>query len=130
VSRKRRASSNDDTEARKKRVRSFRSSERRQQRKQKSDDPQDLTWLNRVGIRVAAMKVLNEQFHDVPPFWLSIPWDYPKKVVRNHPQAQYYPCRSHRVDDRLWFGFMFREHRDAQCLLWPDAVKELTPESD
>lgn len=121
MSRKRKGTFDDNVEARQKRVRSFRNRERRQQRKKEPEAADDLTWLIRIGIRRAAMKVLNERHSDVPPFWLSL------AVKHGHPVSDFYPCRSHVRGDRRYYGFMFREHRDAMVLRWPKARKELTP---
>lgn len=126
MSRKRKASSDDNTEGRKKLVRSFRNRERREQRKTQTQGPEDQTWLRRSVTRMVAMRILNERFSEVPAYWLSIP---SLGKNRNGPTSDFYPCRHHTRGDRLYYGFMFREHRDAQYLLWPKAVKELTPES-
>ncbi len=127
MSRKRKGSPEDNREARKKRVRSFRNRERRERRKKETHAPDDLTWLKRVSIRMAAMKVLNEKFSEMPAFWLSLP---SLGKNRNSPTSDFYPCRSYVRGDRVYYGFMFREHRDHQVLLWPNSRKELTPEPD
>lgn len=112
-----------DTEARKKRIRSFRSRERRQQRKQQANDASDLTWLIRDGVRAAAMKVLNATARSWFPYWLSI-----AKNRKPEGSADFYPAKSFERDGRIYYGFMFREHRDQQVLLWAAARKELTPD--
>lgn len=122
---RRKRPSKDDTEARKKRVRSFRSRERRQQRKQQANDASDLSWLTRSGAVMASMKILNFKTGSETPYWLSI-----DKDAKPAGSADFYPARSFEHKGRIWYGFVFREHRDAQCDLWPDARKELTPTPD
>lgn len=122
--RKRKDKGNDDTEARKKRVRSFRSRERRQRRENEPRDPSDLSGVRFHTVRMVAYKIINATASSPHwSYWLSIPSEGKN---RNSPTADYYPCRTFIRGDRVWYGFMFREHRDDQCRLWPDAVKELT----
>ena len=120
--RRRKGKAEQPDEGRNKRIRSFRNRERRQKRKQVADDPLDLTWLLVNGVRMAAAKIMNETYREPAPFWLSMPAN-----PRPGPSS-FYPCRSHRIGDRIWYGFLFRAHRDAQALIWPKARKELTPD--
>lgn len=110
----------DNTEARKKRIRSFRSRERREQRKQSTNAPEDLSWLIRTGVRMAAAKIMNVTHNSYMPYWLSVPIEHKQQ------SPDFYPSKSIVSGDRIWYGFLFREHRDEQCILWPDARKELT----
>ena len=110
-----------DTEARKKRVRSFRSRERSQRRKHQSNAPEDLTWLKRDAMRSAAMRVINFTARTWTPYWLSI-----AKKHKPEGSADFWPAKSFERDGRIYYGFLLREHRDQQCLLWPKARKELT----
>lgn len=118
---RRRKIDSKDQERIKKRSRSFRSRERRKQRTTADHDPSDLGWLKLSGIRMAACKVMNDSYRQPAPFWLSIP-----AVPRPEP-VDFFPCRSFQRGDRIWYGFLFREHRDQQIVIWGGrARKELT----
>ena len=101
---------------------------RRESRKtpvaQSLHDPKDIGWLMMNSIRAAANKIMNESYRSPAPYWLSMP-DQP-----NPPPTDYYPCRSHKQDGRIWYGFLFREHRDEQLIRWNNRKfrKELTPD--
>lgn len=125
MARRRKTPDKDDAERVKKRNRSLRNRERRQQRTPKPEnDPSDLSWLRLNSIRMAAYKVMNHSNREPAPFWLSIP-----SSPRPDP-VEFYPCRSFQRGDRTWFGFLFREHRDQQILLWGGrARKELTEDA-
>lgn len=112
----------EDNPAQSKRVRSFRNKERRQRRRINPDIElaDDFTWLIRNCMRVSAMRVLNE--YPQRPYWLSVP-DKP-----NPPVSSYYPCNTHKVNNRIYYGFLFREHRDNCFNQWDNARKELTEE--
>ena len=88
-------------------------------------DPLGLEWLHRNGIRMAANKIMNDSYREPAPFWLSVP-KHPRP-----PQADFYPCRSFERGDRIWYGFLFRAHRDEQLERWanPEAHKELTEDA-
>lgn len=109
----------DDTEAAKKRVRSFRTRERRTRRTDTPEsDPSDFHWIERSKIRMAANRILNDSGDR--PYWLSIP----KEGVE--PVAGFLPCNTFTSDGRVYYGFAFREHRDILCDRWDNARKELT----
>lgn len=88
-------------------------------------DPNNLAWLGMISIRAAANKIMNESYREPAPYWLSIPKD-PRP-----PQTDFYPCRSFERGDRVWYGFLFRAHRDEQLERWgrTDAHKELTADA-
>lgn len=125
MSRRRKQPDKQDADRVKQRNRSLRNRERRQQRKPKAEnDPNDLGWLKSVGIRTAANRVMNDSYRNPAPFWLSVP-----SSPRPDP-VDFYPCRSFQRGDRTWFGFLFREHRDQQIMLWGGrARKEFTEDA-
>lgn len=88
-------------------------------------DPLGLEWLHRNGIRMAANKIMNDSYREPAPYWLSISKD-PRP-----PQTDFYPCRSFERAGRVWYGFLFRAHRDEQLERWgrTDARKELTQDA-
>jgi hypothetical protein len=106
-------------EGKTKRVRSVRNTDRRKQRKERAPDPNDLLWLTRISIRTAAARILNDAGRD-RPYWLSIPKDGPDPV------AEFFPCTMLSGKTRVYYGFMFRHHRDEQSLRWVNSRKELT----
>lgn len=128
------------------RLKKLRSAQRREERKKrrlgagddgldkrkKPDRPKqlhnadDLGWLGLNSIRMAANKVLNDSYRYPAPFWLSLPAN-PRPEPTN-----FYPCRSFQRGDRVWYGFLFRAHRDEQLRLWgnPKARKELTEDAN
>ncbi len=115
MSRKR--TTNDDNKTSKARVRTFRNRDRNAQRKTKDDDLGDRTWLTRSSAKMAAMQVLND--YRERPYILSIPeGDGPEPI------SGFYPCSMAKRDGRVYYFFLFREHRDATCAKWPDARKE------
>lgn len=92
-------------------------SSRVRQRRAAGPDPDDLTWLSNIAVRQAAERVLNG--NKVYPYWLSI------ECEGNAPVATYYPCRFIKQGNRVYYGFMFREHREQQVTLFTDARREL-----
>lgn len=100
-------------ENQKKRVRSFRSKERREQRKRRTDNkrPDDITWLTNIALHMSAMRIINN--HKERPYWVSIPWGENDGI---EPVSGYLPCSSIRTKTRVYYGFLFREHRDAMYL--------------
>lgn len=105
-----------DDKARSRRPRSHRSRDRD---KRDTNAPDDLSWLLRGSVRNAAMKIINSD--QSRPYVLSIPHDGGVEPV-----AGYYPCSMMRRNGRIYYAFLFREHRDAVCDQWPDAIKEYT----
>lgn len=101
------------------------SSKKEAPRAQKWHDPNNFEWLGLNSVRMAAHKIMNETYRLPAPFWLSVPKD-PRP-----PQTDYYPCRSFERGDRIWYGFLFRAHRDEQLERWanPAAHKELTEDA-
>lgn len=114
-----------DADRVKKRNRSLRSRERRKQRRPKVENaPDDLSWLKLASIRMVAARIMNDTYREPAPFWLSVPKD-PRPEPTN-----FYPCRSFSRGNRIWYGFLFREHRDQQILLWGGhARKEFTEDA-
>lgn len=88
----------------------------------KLHDPNDLEWLKLGSIRMVAARIMNDTYREPAPYWLSVPAD-----PRPEP-TDFYPCRSFRRGDRIFYGFLFREHRDEQLLRWGETGgrKELT----
>lgn len=87
---------------------------------QRSPHDDQQFWLG-ITARNKANHILN-QGH-VRPYWLSIP------VRGLAPIARYYPCTHFKRGERYYFGFAFREHRDACWKGWAEvhrARKELT----
>ena len=76
-------------------------------------------WLVRIGARMAAMKVINES--PERPYWCSIPHGVGDGV---EPVAGYYPCSYFRTKTRVYYGFLFREHREAVVAKWEHARRE------
>ena len=108
----------EDAKDAKKRVRSFRTRERKQRRNTSSVPADDLTWVLKSRLKMIASKILNDAGDR--SYWLSIP----KEGVE--PVAGYYPCSSFVLGSRIYYGFMFREHRDSLFGRWDNARKELT----
>jgi hypothetical protein len=125
------------------RLKKLRSAERRAERKRLRDsgevssktkeppraskwhDPNNFEWLGLNSVRMVANKIMNEAYREPAPYWLSVPKD-PRPE-----QTNFYPCRSFERGDRVWYGFLFRAHRDEQLRIWGNraARKELTEDA-
>lgn len=81
----------------------------------------DFSWLRKDLSKSFANKILND-YRD-RPYWLSIPHG---KGDGNPPTVPYYPCGGFRTADRVYYGFLFREHRELSMGLLTDARRELT----
>lgn len=76
-------------------------------------------WIRNSGAKAYAIKILNDH-HRERPFWLSIP------TMTNPPVAGFFPCTTFTARGRVYYGFLFREHRDLFFARLDDARKELT----
>lgn len=63
-----------------------------------------------------AQKILNDCKER--PYWLSIPQE------GVDPVAHFYPCSHFRAKGRVYYGFLFREHREMVVANWPKARRE------
>ncbi len=72
-----------------------------------------------IRARMTASKILND--HRERPWWLSIP-----QRAGISPSSGYFPCMSFNSRGRVYYGFLFREHRDSAHREMPGARKELT----
>lgn len=70
--------------------------------------------------RMAAAKILND--HRERPWWLSVPGtgSSPPYI------SGYFPCSMFRRGSRWYYGFLFKEHRDAMFKKTKGARKEVT----
>lgn len=83
----------------------------------------DFEWIRRSLAQGYATKILNDNRER--PYWLSIRHG-PEDGVE--PVAHVYPCSYFRTKSRVYYGFMFREHRDMIFTKWREdkrARKEL-----
>jgi len=123
------------------RLKKLRAAQRREERKKRKeeggdtprarrskDDPppkppaiDDFTWLNSSASKAYAIKILNN--HRERPYWLSLPHGLGEGNV---PLAEFFPCTMFRTRERVYYGFLFREHRDLLCQRWDTALKEVT----
>lgn len=94
---------------------------KRQERQNAELDAGDIRWVKLAGLKMSAMKVLNN--HRERPYWLSIPHSSGDGI---EPVSPYVPCSSFRTDDRVYYGYLFREHREATVDQWDDARREMT----
>lgn len=76
-------------------------------------------WLIRASARMAANQILNA--YPERPYWLSIPHGPGDGV---EPVAGYFPCSYFRTKTRVYYGFLFREHREAVMAKWDNARRE------
>ncbi len=81
----------------------------------------DFLWLRRVDAVTYANKIVNN--HRERPWWMSISHD---KNDGNPPVAPFSPCSIGRTADRVYYGFLIREHRDLFFAQHDDARKEVT----
>lgn len=102
-------------------ARRLRAAERRKERSVGKEDYGDLTWVKSAGLKIIAAKIVNGD--KSRPYWLSIPHGESDGI---EPVAPYLPCSSHRTSDRTYYGFLFKEHRDATAIEWEDARRETT----
>jgi hypothetical protein len=87
-------------------------------------DPHD--WIRRSITMAFAWKIVNLYSTRDLPYWLSIDGE-----MSNPPTSGYYPCHMYRKNGRYYYGFLFRQCRDAVFEKWQHeyaARKELTPQ--
>jgi len=123
------------------RLKKLRSLERRQARKARkeaaggNDEPRekqatpdyarpmvkdDYLWIRKELALVYANKIIRS--HGERPWWLSIKYD---KDDGPPPLSNFYPCSTFRTSNgRMYYGFLFREHRDLFFVTLDDARKE------
>jgi hypothetical protein len=87
----------------------------------KGADPNDRTWLFRSSALAYANKVIN--LHKERPYWLSIPHGRGDGAI---PGVDFFPCTMFRTEDRTYYGFLFRIHRELMVDRMKDARRELT----
>lgn len=114
-------------ESLKRRRRQLKGRERRESKRTQREDtaaagPIDTTWLRTIKTVSQAEKILSR--YRARPYWLSIPYE------GNPPVAEYLPCNLFRRHDRVYYGFLFREHREMAFNLFTDARRELTSTID
>lgn len=84
----------------------------------------DYLWIRRSQAKSFAMKIMND--HRDRPYWLSIPrprGDTP--ADRAAPVSQYFPCTMFSTQSRVYYGFLFIEHRDLFFKEQSNARKEM-----
>lgn len=80
----------------------------------------DYLWIRRDRQIAYANRMLNGKGR---PYWLSLPHAMGDGVL---PVSHFYPCTMFRTQERAYYGFMFREHRDLFFAEHENARKELT----
>lgn len=125
------------------RLKKLRSLERRQARKARKeaaggdDEPRaksvapdyakpmikdDYLWIRQSLALAYANRIIND--HRERPWWLSIRYD---KDDGPPPLSNFYPCSTFRMPNgRMYYGFLFREHRDIFFATLKQARKETT----
>ncbi len=107
-------------------ARSLNARNRRAQRVASSPEAYDFSWLVNVTARMAAAKILNGE--KVYPYWLS---RLHEPSSSGDPIAGFYPVMTFKFKDRIYYGFVFREHREAVFEKWdPDARREFIDRID
>lgn len=81
----------------------------------------DFLWLRRIDAKNYAHKII--QGHKERPYWVSIAHS---RTDGNPPPSNFFPCNTYRTDSRVYYAFLFREHRDLFFATRDDARKELT----
>lgn len=81
----------------------------------------DFLWLRRVDALTYAHKIVN--YHRERPWWVSIAHS---RDDGNPPVSHFFPCSVGRTADRVYYGFLIREHRDLFFASRDDARKEVT----
>lgn len=71
----------------------------------------DWQWIRRSKAQAIANGILND--YPSRPFWLSIP-----RQPRGEPVAQFFPCSYFLTSSRIFYGFLFQEHRDTLFNQW------------
>lgn len=111
-------------EVTKKRIRQQRGRDRREQRKKERDSRLgeslgDTSWLI-ADLAVSKAKQILDR-NPTRPYWLSFPFD-----GGNPPISGFYPCTVFRTRDRIYYGFLFRDHRETFLTHVTDGRRELT----
>jgi len=71
----------------------------------KPDHQQEAGYWNWLNSRHKAAAILNADRRR--PYWASIEYD------GSIPVSNYYPCTMFRKSDRLYYGFLIRDHRES-----------------
>lgn len=79
----------------------------------------DYLWIRASMAKSYAERILND--HRGRPYWLSIPHATGDGVG---PVVNFYPCTTFRTKGRMYYGFLFREHRDLFFATLRNARKE------
>ena len=129
------------------RLKKLRAAQRREERKRRkaeagdSDEPRrkrsaepdysqplvkdDWLWIRKGLAKDYAIRIINN--HRERPYWLSIPRPTGLSVSdRAPPVSNLYPCTMFSTKGRIFYGFLFREHRDLFFSKLGNARKEVT----
>jgi len=79
----------------------------------------DYEWLRRGSAKAFAQRVLNDSRDR--PYWLVIDRrTYEDAGIRTDPVAHVYPCSYTVRGNRVYYGFLFQEHRDMIVERWSE----------
>lgn len=78
----------------------------------------DYEWIRNASAKAYANKIMNS--YRERPYWLSIPRN------GSPPTAHLFPCNILMTEKRVYYGFLFREHREMIIAKWPNARREFT----
>ena len=81
----------------------------------------DYLWIRKSLAVSYAERIINANRQR--PYWLSISHEIGDGVL---PVPNLYPCTTFRTEDRAYFGFLFREHRELFFATLDRARKETT----
>lgn len=108
-------------EGKKRSSRARREQRKRERAEREQEGVVDKSWILRDLTLAIAQKIVSRAKER--PYWLSIRHG---KGDGNPPVSGYYPCTMFRTANRVYYGFLLREHRERFYYEIDDARRELT----
>jgi len=121
MARRKKDVADEGMKARRRKLKSRERRERKKEQREESSAPLDSSWLQDIMTVGQAQKIIDKE--RARPYWLSIPFEVGDG---NPPVAGVTPCTMFRTRERVYYGFLFRQHRERVMVAFDNAQRELT----